>query len=446
MKFVIRAAAFITVVLFNNSSMAQVPNSAKETLVPYSGPMAEGADHPTLHGTVMCGYQGWFSHEDDGIGMGNTHWGGITKNPPRCTVDLWPDLSEFSPAEKFPTTYKHVDGSMAHVFSSTVKPTVLRHFKWMRDYGIDGVWVQRFASQLDDSRRLRKVNTVLSHCREGANTYGRGFAVMYDTSFNPETCKRMEKDWRDLVDEMKILDTPAYQRHRGRPVIALWGFGFRGFDESACENFLRFLKSEAGGRCAILAGVPNEWRRWENGDEKERGQYRLLKKYIDVVQPWNVGRYGDPDAAERYFKRLIPDDMKWCEKHGKDYYAVIFPGFSWTNLKKGKAPLNHIPRLGGRFLWRQAELVKEHGMDMAYIAMFDEVDEATAIFKCTNHPPVGRFATYEGYPSDHYLRISGLIGEMLRGQPAMFPETKPNPEDARYVPLTVEAYYELPPR
>ena len=61
-------------------------------------------------------------------------------------------------------------------------------------------------------------------------------------------------------------------------------------------------------------------------------------------------------------------------------------------------------------------------MDMAYIAMFDEVDEGTAIFKCTNHPPVGRFVTYEGYPSDHYLKLSGLIGKMLRGELVTFPE------------------------
>jgi hypothetical protein len=162
-----------------------------------------------------------------------------------------------------------------------VKPTVLRHFEWMKDYGIDGVWVQRFASQLGESRRRRKVNAVLSHCREGANTHGRSF-------------------------------------------------------------------------------------------------------------------------------------------------AVIFPGFSWTNLKRGKSPLNHIPRLGGRFLWSQAELVRDYGMDMVYIAMFDEVDEGTAIFKCTNRPPQGRFVTYEGYPSDHYLELSGRIGPLLRGEAVAFPETRPD--------------------
>ena len=404
---------------------AYEPLSLEESLGPYRGPVMTGVTHSTLHGTVMCGYQGWFGHEDDGYDLGNFHWGAVTSDPPSCVVDLWPDVSEFGPEEKFETTYRHADGSTAHVFSSGVKPTVLRHFKWMQDHGIDGVWVQRFASQLRDPRRLRKVNAVLSHCREGANTHGRSFAVMYDTSFNQQTCGLMERDWRELTGRMELLKTPAYQRHRGRPVVALWGYGFRSFDEAACEAFLRFLKSEEGGQCTLLAGVPNNWRSWSTGSTKEQAQLRLLRDYIDIVQPWNVGRYRTPAGAKQHFEHYFPGDLDWCRSHDKDYYAVVFPGFSWTNLKRGGSPLNHIPRLGGRFLWSQAELVRDYGMDMVYIAMFDEVDEGTAIFKCTTNPPRGRFVTYEGYPSDHYLKLSGRIGEMLRGAKILFPERPP---------------------
>jgi hypothetical protein len=53
--------------------------------------------------------------------------------------------------------------------------------------------------------------------------------------------------------------------------------------------------------------------------------------------------------------------------------------------------------------------------------MFDEINEGTAVFKCTNDPPVGQsaagqsgFVTYEGLPSDHYLWLVGQAGRLLR--------------------------------
>ena len=56
---------------------------------------------------------------------------------------------------------------------------------------------------------------------------------------------------------------------------------------------------------------------------------------------------------------------------------------------------------------------------MIYVAMFDEVDEGTAIFKCVNDVPVGagaKFIGYEGLPSDYYLRLTGLGARLLRGE------------------------------
>jgi len=51
--------------------------------------------------------------------------------------------------------------------------------------------------------------------------------------------------------------------------------------------------------------------------------------------------------------------------------------------------------------------------------MFDEVDEGTAIFKCSNNPPTSgesKFLTLEGLASDSYLRLAGQAGKLLRGE------------------------------
>ena len=405
-----------------------------QSLAAYQGPVTPEVDTSTIYNKVMCGYQGWFLAEGDGYERWFTHWGGVDRTPPRCTVDFWPDMSEFDPDEKFETNYKHADGSKAVVFSSAVKKTVLRHFKWMRDYGIDGVFVQRFGGPISNQENSDYLRTcaVLSHCREGANQYGRAFAVMYDVNFDRRAVDIIKADWTRLINEMKLTTTKAYIRHRGAPIVSLWGYGFghRKFDAKAVEELFTFFKKPENGGCTIMLGVPNDWAAWTDD------RMRLLKKYATIISPWNVGRYGSPDGARRHAKKYWDGDLAFCKKEDKDYYAVAFPGFSWTNLKKGESKLNEIPRLGGEFLWSQIEEIKKYGMNMVYVAMFDEVDEGTAIFKCSNNPPVGRFCTYEGLPSDWYLRLCGMAGRYLRGEKVTMPQGKPDPSQMRYRPVS----------
>jgi hypothetical protein len=109
--------------------------------------------------------------------------------------------------------------------------------------------------------------------------------------------------------------------------------------------------------------------------------------------------------------------MRWCHEHSVDFMPVVFPGFSWHHLK-AKDPLDAIPRLKGQFLWSQFTAIRSAGATMADVAMFDEVDEGTAIFKCTNNPPVGSkpFLTYEGLPSDHDTGALEVLWKAARWQ------------------------------
>ena len=40
------------------------------------------------------------------------------------------------------------NGEKATVFSSYDESTVMLHFKWMKDYGLDGVFMQRFVGEV----------------------------------------------------------------------------------------------------------------------------------------------------------------------------------------------------------------------------------------------------------------------------------------------------------
>jgi hypothetical protein len=372
----------------------------------------------------MCGYQGWFSAEGDGGNRGYNHWtrGGARPAPGNIRVDLWPDLSEYGPDERFPTDLVHADGTRAEVFSSFRQPTVLRHFQWMQEHGIDGVFVQRFINSVQRPNHLAHNNTVLEHCREGARRHGRTYALMYDLSgFAPGQAARLIADWKTLLRTTRLTSDPSYLRHRGKPLLALWGCGFKDEDKARpsladWREILNFLKNdpESGG-LAIMLGVPSFWREQRRDSISDPALQEIIRM-ADVVSPWTPGRYRTPAAAAQHAKEVWTPDLAWCREQRLDYLPVAFPGFSWHNMKGD--PLDAIPRLQGKFFWSQIAAAKRAGADMLYVAMFDEVDEGTAIFKCTNQPPTGsgvKFLTYEGLPSDHYLRLTGLAGQVMRG-------------------------------
>ena len=130
-----------------------------------------------------------------------------------------------------------------------------------------------------------------------------------------------------------------------------------------------------------------------------------------------MGRYHTPDEATRHAEKQIKPDLAWCAEHHLDYLPVIFPGFSWRNMYGQNT--SAIPRLRGRISLAAIPRNKSRRRRMLYVAMFDEVDEGTAIFKCTNDvPPESEapFVTYEGLPSDYYLRLTGQGAKMLRGE------------------------------
>jgi len=404
--------------------------------VPGRGPVAKNWDEayarltpvgkqvpakPELKGKVVTGYQGWFGAEGDGSGLGWKHYGGKNLGPGNCSFDLWPDMSELGEDERFPTKFQNADGSTATLFSSYNPKTVDRHFKWMNEYGIDGVMLQRFGVSLRSPQPYDFGTAVMQNVRQGAENYGRSWAMMYDLSGMKaeEVMPVITADWRRLVENARILNDAGYLHHGGKPLVAVWGIGFndnRAYGLAECEQLIDFLKAQGN---AVMVGVPYHWRELNRDALSDPAFHALLKK-ADILSPWSIGRYRGVEAVKKNLPARLAADIAWSEGNQLAYLPVIYPGFSWRNLEKGRgrdAPLSAISREDGRFLWQQAAEAKRAGAEMIYVAMFDEVDEATAIFKGSNQPPVGEseFITYDGLPPDHYLWLTGEIGKMLRG-------------------------------
>lgn len=394
-------------------------------------------DASTLERKLLFGYQGWFQAPGDGSQFRNEwhHWSwdtGRRPNPTQVKVDNWPDMSELDPDELFPTDLRYPDGHVASVYSGYVSKTVLRHFRWMGEYGIDGVNIERFLQMPADPRATDFRNRTLQLAREGAERYGRIFFVNIDISSasNEGLAQAITDDWTYVVDSLRATESPRYARHKGRPVLGLWGFGFAnrpGVPEDA-RMALNWLQRDAPERyrATVVGGIPWSWR--TQSTEKTDPAWAPIYRRFDVIQPWHVGavRSSDP-VVEDWRRATIEPDLVEARAAGREYMPVVFPGFSWSNMARHtslQAPQwNSYPRRGGAFWWKQMYEYLSAGCTLVKGAMFDEIDEGTAMYKlaatAADAPVEPRFVTLDAdgvkLPSDWYLRVAGAGTRMLRG-------------------------------
>ncbi|UZR97446.1 glycoside hydrolase family 71/99-like protein [Chondrinema litorale] len=389
--------------------------------------------YPTYKGLIMAGYQGWFRLPENQV---------MYPNEKEVRIDMWPDVSEYQKTYK--TGLKHADGSTARFFNSADKSTVDTHFRWMKEYGVDGVFMQRFFGAARSHGAQSHATNVLKHAFEAASIYDRAIAIMYDLSGlrgKNEDCSTLIEDWKYLVDSLKVTDqkgTKTYLHHNGKPLVAIWGVGFpdRPYNirNIGLERFIDFLKNDpVYGGCSIMIGVPTFWRDL-NADSNHDPYLHELIKQVDIVLPWMVQRFSPllHNDMDRY-RDVILSDIAWCKTYNIDYVPCVYPGFSWHNLSVHEfpddiKPVGSIPRQGGNFYWQQMSTAIRSGAEMIYVAMFDEVNEGTAIFKVTDNPPVSdvaQFVGIDGKPSDHYLWLTGEAAKMLRKEkPLVFSQPK----------------------
>jgi hypothetical protein len=391
---------------------------------------ADRVDSSTLEGKVLFGYQGWFDCASEQVpGSTWSHWSRGVPAAETLTIDMYPDLSEFDRDELCAVPGMTIGAKPAYLFTARNSKTVLRHFSWMKDYGLDGVLVQRFIA--GTARNRASGDVVLKNIMAAAEKTGRTFAIEYDISGGKEDTffQMLRDDWSYLVDVMKVTSHPNYLHHKGKPVLAVWGMGL-GDGKHPPENpevakqVVQWFQSGADSkyRVTYVGGTPARWRTLKADAAKDPG-WSDVYRMMDVVQPWTVGRYRANGQVDDWKKNELEPDLAELRKNKQVYMPVIFPGFSWANLNRD-APKNAIPRNRGEFLWRQAYNAKAAGATVLKIAMFDEVNESTAMFKLAakrkDAPDQGFWLTLDAdgsdLPSDWYLRLAAEITRAFHGE------------------------------
>ena len=209
--------------------------------------------------------------------------------------------------------------------------------------------------------------------------------------------------------------------------MALWGLGFAGADYAAtpalAHELLDFFEQRG---VTVMGGVPTYWRLGIR-DAKPGSQWASVFRRFAIISPWTGNRYGDRTAAVGYARLILAGDVAEAARAGAELVPVVYPGISAHNRDSvsrpgEEQPLNVVPRLGGAFWWTQMKAFHEAGATTFYGAMYDEVDEGTAMYKLAPNAtrlPVGPTLLAldaDGYalPSDWYLRLAGAATTRLR--------------------------------
>lgn len=399
------------------------------------------AKHDTLANRLVVGFQGWFKcPQDASLNHRWGHWftyrspsddNNVT--PARVHFDLAPDTRELTPEERCPTPFTTQDGRPFVLYSDENPRTVLRQFQWMAKYDVDAAALQRFVVGIEPERTAafrQGQDKVLHNALDAADATGRGFYVMYDIAGTPpnEWAHVLVDDWKKLLAE-GVTKRPSYQYHHGRPVLAIAGPGLNSRQATAQQTLevvrqLREASEPYGGLTLIIAGGSG-WRTL-NYDVQSAPEWAQVYRSFDIVSPWTVDRYKDKASFDKFVVERIRPDLAQTKRDSIEFMPIVYPGTSQHNLsisEKGSdtQSINRVPRDCGQFIWTQAARDKREGANMLYVAMFDEVDEGTAMFKLAQPADDPREVSMLSLdadgcklPSDWYLRVLREMSVMLK--------------------------------
>lgn len=389
---------------------------------------------------IFWGYQAWHLAKNDGRQVSPDqwyHWFDDVNTGNILGVDMYPDMSEYEVT--YPTNLKYPDGSTATLYSAYDYETVDLHVQWMKEYGIKGLFLQRQNANITSAFQLEFRDQVTRHVIKACEKYGVKFCMMPcnndKKTGGQQMIDKMINDWKHCVDDLKVLESPMYMKQNNKPVIGFWGLGFdnRPMLPSEAHTILDFYQN-TDGRSAkyevyVMGGVPRDWRT----DPKEGGWDQVFLR-LDMVSPWRTMFATQSDGVSLTNNDInrMQADIDYCQANNIDYAPVVSPGASTATQHDKADSFNWRKRSGGQFFWNQVyeicKAYKEKNVQHKFIygAMFDEVDEGTAIYKmaATNEEaPAG--TKYEvctldedGYdlPNDWYLRVAGEAQKMLDGR------------------------------
>ncbi|KXN86667.1 Mitogen-activated protein kinase kinase kinase ANP1 [Leucoagaricus sp. SymC.cos] len=345
--------------------------------------------------------------------------------------DIVPDVSLYSPSELYPAPGLATGTNQpTFLFSSRNDMTVQRHFHWMAEHNVDGAFLYRWIGHCVDGKEHFGTfhDEVLDRVREAAERGGRVFAIDYSVLKFPGPVERipdiLQQDWKHLVHEKGLLDSPSYLRENGRPVIVLMGFGSDGAGHTPAlvQSIAAMFRRITPGGIYIMAVVPAHWRTSDFDADPNPSFVDVWLSEFDGISPSISADNGERMKLDMEF---IKSRLKSAQKT-IDYIPSVAPGGSGLNATSGNRKWNEPKRNGGKFLWDQIYRASKVGARTLYGLSWDDYCNGTALMPVVPRrnllPQSNEFKFMaldkENYnlSSDWYMRICGMAAEALHNR------------------------------
>lgn len=395
--------------LFSEHEMRDFVHRVNSTPRPVSS--SQTVDSSTIKGKVLAGYQGWAKVS----GSKWKHWSKDGKEPDPSKknehFEMVPDVREYPSAALHDTRFRHNgDNSVVKLYENSKDGVVDLHFKWMKEYGMDGVLLQRFITHHSElgSEAQSHGDTVLRQTDAAAAKHGRVYAMMWDMSSGGNSWDQdLKNDWKANVKS--YTRSRQYLKENGKPVVAIFGIGLSSRAKATPSKSLSLIRWLQAQGCYVIGSGPFYWRTRNND---AASGFDEVHAAFDAIMPWAVGRYNSVSRFNSKHNSQIEGDAALTRSRGQGYAPVAFAGYSYRDTNK----INQIPRNAGLFFQAQIDAhLNTEGATFYYIAMFDEVQEGTAIYKfASNRAESAKGRTFvtadmDGVacPGDHYLTMAG---------------------------------------
>lgn len=213
----------------------------------------------------------------------------------------------------------------------------------------------------------------------------------------------------DLASLSDVLGSPVYMHQGGKPVVEVWGVGI--VTAVSVDDSAALVAALQGAGYYVILGVQQAWH--AELVEDQPGGYGSVYALADMLQPWTVGAY-DRDGYPGFRDgRQATEDKAALAALGIESSVVVWPGGSNSNADPGDpAAFDRFPRWNGTFYQAQLDgAVDVVGPNFIFGAMFDEVNEGTAIYpvlKRSQLPTNQRFlGVDDDLAPDAYLTMAG---------------------------------------